>query len=194
MAEVSDAVDAGSNLGQKRKRASESGSPDSRRSKRGVPTASMTVSDSDTAFLENTVSIAQAAQDHVNVDDFSALAQATAEHNDTDTATASSTAAAALNMYPTLHVPAPTEETFAAQTASDQHHDGNSFNASVADIDGLPVVSPTMQSANGLQEKRYSTSSTPKPAVGSEEWHKMRKDNHKEGKGGPALREPTQLS
>jgi len=38
-----------------------------------------------------------------------------------------------------------------------------------------------IQPANGIrQEQRYQPSANSKPAVGSEEWHKMRKDNHKE--------------
>ncbi|KAK2068408.1 hypothetical protein P8C59_003047 [Phyllachora maydis] len=171
----------------KRKRTSESASPDSRRSKRGLP-AAMAVPDADTSpFLENPISIAQAAQDHVDVDDFSALAHATVDHHDPAAvaSTASSTAAAALNMYPTLHVPASTEETFASQAASEAHHQDNSYsNESPGnETDGLRMVSPTssLQNANGMSDKRYSTSSsTPKPTVGSEEWHKMRKDNHKE--------------
>ena len=174
----------------------ESASPDSRRSKRGAPAAAMSVPDSDTqTFLGDTVSIAQAAQaahDHVNVDDFSALAQATAsDHNDTtDTSNASSTAAAALNMYPSLHVPQSTEEAFANQATPETHHEDNTFsNHSVnqAPPDGLPLPPPpsTIQQppSNGVQqEQRYSAPPNAKPAVGSEEWHKMRKDNHKEGK------------
>ncbi|KAK0621513.1 hypothetical protein B0T17DRAFT_617949 [Bombardia bombarda] len=188
MMEQTDLSDVINTPGQKRKRNTESASPESRRNKRGAPPAAMTVSDSDTqAFLQETaVSIAQAAQDHVNVDDFSALAQATADHSDpSDTANASSTAAAALNinMFPTLHVPPTTEETFAAQSLNDPHHDEHSYNTSpVGQLDGLPSVSSgSMQSANGLQqEQRYNSGGIPKPAVGSEEWHKMRKDNHKE--------------
>lgn len=185
----SEVLSVGSTPGQKRKRTSESASPDSRRSKRGLP-AAMAVPDADTSpFLENPISIAQAAQDHVDVDDFSALAHATVDHHDPAAvaSTASSTAAAALNMYPTLHVPASTEETFASQAASEAHHQDNSYsNESPGnETDGLRMVSPTssLQNANGMSDKRYSTSSsTPKPTVGSEEWHKMRKDNHKEGR------------
>ncbi|KAK4249874.1 hypothetical protein C7999DRAFT_39002 [Corynascus novoguineensis] len=185
--------------GQKRKRGAESASPDSRRSKRGAPGSSMSVSESDAQpFLGDTVSIAQAAHDHVNVEDFSALAQATAaEHNDAaDTSNASSTAAAALNMYPSLHVPQSTEEAFANQPTPDTHHEDNTFNGhavSQPPPDGLPLPPPpsTIQqppppppppsSSNGVQqEQRYTAPPNAKPAVGSEEWHKMRKDNHKE--------------
>ncbi|KAK0722498.1 hypothetical protein B0T26DRAFT_644238 [Lasiosphaeria miniovina] len=182
--ELPDLPDVQTTPGHKRKRASDSTSPESRRNKRGAPAAAMTVPDADAqAFLENTVSIAQAAQDHVNVDDFSALAQATADHSDAaDTANASSTAAAALNMYPTLHVPPSTEETFAAQAVADSHHHDDSFNASsVSQPDGLPMASSSSMQPNGVsQDARYGLGSNPKPAVGSEEWHKMRKDNHKE--------------
>ncbi|KAK3333134.1 hypothetical protein B0T19DRAFT_117614 [Cercophora scortea] len=188
-----DLSEAPNTPGHKRKRNTESASPDSRRLKRGAPPAAMTVSEADAhAFLENTVSIAQAVQDHVNVDDFSALAKATADHSDAaDTANASSTAAAALNIYPTLHVPTlhvppTTEETFAAQAAAESHHEDSLFNASgVSQPDGLPnglpMTSPGAMQSNGIQsEQRYGAGSNPKPAVGSEEWHKMRKDNHKE--------------
>jgi transcriptional regulator CBF1 len=186
--EQSDLPEIATTPGQKRKRAVESASPDTRRTKRGAPAAAMTVPDADAhaqAFLENTVSIAQAAQDHVNVDDFSALAQATAEHSDTvDSTTNASTAAAALNIYPQLHVPQTTEETFVAQAGVDSHHEDNSFNTSaVSQPDGLPMASSaSLHSANGVSpDQRYGSGPNAKPAVGSEEWNKMRKDNHKEG-------------
>jgi bHLH factor len=154
----------------------------------------MAVPDSEPqSFLGDTVSIAQAAHDHVNVDDFSALAQATAaeHHNDTaDSTSASNTAAAALNMYPSLHVPQSTEEAFANQTTPETHHDEDAFNGHGVNHtppNGLPLPPPpsTIQQppSNGVQpEQRYSAPPNAKPAVGSEEWHKMRKDNHKEGK------------
>jgi bHLH factor len=161
----------------KRKRGVDPVSPESRRSKRAAPPAAMSDSDAATAaFIENAVSATQAIQEHVNVEDFNALQQAAAEHSEAaDPANASSTAAAALgSMYPTLHVPQTTEETFAAQAGADVDA---SFNTSGVG-DGL---SGSLASANGIHEPRYGGSNNPKPAVGSEEWHKMRKDNHKEG-------------
>ncbi|QPH12698.1 hypothetical protein C2857_004975 [Epichloe festucae Fl1] len=181
--------------GQKRKR--EPDSPGTPRPKRGAPPASMTA---DTAtFIENAIeathaaaaaaAVAAAAAHGVSVADFNALQQAAApDHADAlDPSNATSTAQAALGMYPTLHVPPSTEEQFAAQTASDgeHHHDDDpTFNPEVPQPD---MMDPTTigQQANGAQAPghRYSTSSaTPssKPTVGSEEWHKMRKDNHKE--------------
>lgn len=177
---------SGVGLTHKRKRASESGSPDSRRSKRGMPAAAMGEPDAATAaFIENAVNAAQAAQEHVNVEDFNALQQATADHSEAaDPANASTTAAAALgSMYPTLHVPQSTEETFAAQVGVEDHHPDNSFNNSaVSQPDGLPAASIPLHSNAGMP---YNGPGNPKPAVGSEEWHKMRKDNHKEGNDDP---------
>jgi bHLH factor len=79
---------------------------------------------------------------------------------------ASSTAAAALaGIYPTMTIPQPTDVSFATQ-ASD-NPDGSFMD-------------------NSQQEGSFNEHSTPsgrnKPAVGSDEWHKVRKDNHKEGK------------
>lgn len=185
--EQPDLSGAGMSPTHKRKRGSESASPDSRRSKRGAPTAVMTEPDATTAaFIENAVNAAHAAaQEHVNVEDFSALQQAAADHSEAaDPANASSTAAAALgSMYPTLHVPQSTEETFVPQPGPEvDHQPDTSFNNSnVSRSDGLPNPPAPMQHPNGVQEPRYTGPPNPKPAVGSEEWHKMRKDNHKEG-------------
>ncbi|KAK2741965.1 helix-loop-helix dna-binding domain-containing protein [Colletotrichum kahawae] len=182
--------------GQKRKRdMSESTSPGRAKRTSAGPDADTT------AFIENAIEAANAAAANgVNVADFSALQQAAAaEHSEAaDPANASSTAAAALGMYPTLHVPPTTEEQFAAQAANDAPHQDH-----FPSPDGLMSSLPNVpQPTNGVQgvpqpphqthqppppqqpQHRYSTgsASTPakKPDVGSEEWHKMRKDNHKE--------------
>ena len=131
----------------------------------------------DVSLLENAVeAAAQVAA--VSVADFSALQQAAAaEHSEAaDPANASSTAAAALgSKYPTLHVPQSTEESFAAQSGAD-----SSF-SNVPQPDGITDMS-VGAAANGVRtQERYQAPSAPKPTVGSEEWHKMRKDNHKEG-------------
>lgn len=176
-----------SSPGHKRKRGGQDSSPDMRRAKRVVPPAP--ISDTpDAAYVESAVEAAQAAAQAATNADFTALQQAAANHHDPSShANASSTAAAALGtMYPTIHVPQPTEETFAAQTAGDVDHHEHPF--SHPDLmhqpDGLPdATSQTPQ--NGVRGAQPSYGSTPttssKPAVGSEEWHKMRKDNHKEG-------------
>ncbi|KAF6836945.1 helix-loop-helix DNA-binding domain-containing protein [Colletotrichum musicola] len=192
--------------GQKRKRDDLSEPESPGRAKR----ASAPLSDVDsTAFIENAVEAAQvaaAAANGVNVADFSALQQAAAaEHSEAaDPANASSTAAAALGMYPTLHVPSTTEEQFAAQTNNEPTHQDHTFSHAVTPPDAMLSQLPAApQPPNGVQDvqpqqphqthqpqppqpqHRYSSgsASTPakKPDVGSEEWHKMRKDNHKEG-------------
>lgn len=180
----------------KRKRHGESSSPESRRKRGAAATAvaanALAVSDAEAqSFLEATVGIAQAAQDQVNVDDFQALQQATVDHSGIpDNATASSTAAAALNIYPTLTIPQSTEETFAAHAAAGGHHDDDGYHpdSAISQPDGLPTPQQ-MQShsgtpmvpSNSVPPDGNYRAQNPKPAVGSEEWHKMRKDNHKEG-------------
>ncbi|KAG6032794.1 hypothetical protein E4U41_007136, partial [Claviceps citrina] len=179
--------------GQKRKR--EPDSPGSQRHKRAAPPAAMAADTA--AFIENAIEATHAAAANgVNVADFNALQAAAADHIDaSDAANATSTAQAALGMYPTLHVPPSTEEQFAAQTAPDsepQHHHGPAFTPGVARLAMIETSPPSGQpppAPNGVHLPpplhRYPTSSaTPssntKPTVGSEEWHKMRKDNHKE--------------
>lgn len=93
------------------------------------------------------------------------------QHHDQNGAEhASSTAAAALaGIFPTMTIPQPTDVSFATQGSDDRNPD-NSFmdNSQQGDNSFLDGTTP-------------SRSSTSKPAVGSEEWHKVRKDNHKEG-------------
>jgi hypothetical protein len=175
--------------GQKRKR--DSNSPDLQRSKRSAPPAAMSAVDT-AAYIESAIEAthAAAAANGVNVADFNALQQAAAadHHDASDQANATSTAQAALGMYPTLHVPPSTEEQFATQAAEADHGHDNGFNPDVTPPDVLLDAAVNAANHQPLpngappQPPRYSTSSTPnpKPSVGSEEWHKMRKDNHKE--------------
>ncbi|KAJ6787819.1 hypothetical protein PWT90_10677 [Aphanocladium album] len=168
--------------GQKRKR--ELDSP-GQRHKRMAPAAAMTAAET-AAFIENAIEATNAAAANgVNVADFNALQQAThSDHTDHAGNDATTTAQAALGMYPTLHVPPSTEEQFAAQAADngEHHHDPNAFNPDMTHDMMDPVAH---QPQNGLaqqQQRHYSASSqgNPKPPVGSDEWHKLRKDNHKE--------------
>lgn len=179
------------NSPQKRKRPGET-SPDLRRSKR----AGMNSPDPADAYANTDMDTAHAAAAGVNVSDFDALQQAAAgtDHTDAaDPANASSTAAAAL-VYPTIHAPQPTEDNFAAQISGEQenHQTLVPYTHDVSQTDGLPMdhqalanATAVVQSPDGgmhqdMPGTRYSTTPNPKPAVGSEEWHKMRKDNHKE--------------
>lgn len=157
----------------------------------------MTSPDPADAYANSAMDTAHAAAAGVNVSDFDALQQAAAGTDNTDAAdpaNASSTAAAAL-VYPTIHAPQPSEDTFAAQISGEQenHQALVPYTHDVSQTDGLPMdhqalanASAVVQSPDGgmhqdMPGARYSTTPNPKPAVGSEEWHKMRKDNHKEG-------------
>jgi hypothetical protein len=98
---------------------------------------------------------------------------------------ATDTATAALAQYHTMSVPQPTENTFMHQpteggdrvsaTPIDQTPGPRS--GSFGEIDG--------NGQNGDASSPSGAQATPggsKPSVGSEEWHKVRRDNHKEGK------------
>lgn len=109
------------------------------------------------------------------------------QHDMPDSGNAASTAQAALQgIFPTLHVPTSTEEQFVAQAAAEgeQHGHDNAFNPDTTQPDGLLDDSGMgNQDPNGMhgQAPRYANQpGARKPTVGSEEWHKMRKDNHKE--------------
>lgn len=90
---------------------------------------------------------------------------------------ASDTAAAALTAYNGLTVPQATEVQFQHQpTAGADHHFQNLGDGTQFSLDSLKDPTGGMGSGS-------PTHGTPqhKPAVGSEEWHKVRRDNHKEG-------------
>lgn len=190
------ATSAPSSPSQKRKRSGPDSSPDSRRSKRPVPITAMssTPDPASAAYVESAVEAAQAAAQAATAD-FAALQQAAAErHEVSDPANASSTAAAALGtMYPTLHVPQTTEATFVTSANADGegHHHGSPFNHhemlqshSLSDTSANEMTQQGQTNGTAQGQASYpSRASNPpsKLAVGSEEWHKQRKDNHKEG-------------
>lgn len=89
---------------------------------------------------------------------------------------ATDTASAALAQYHTMTVPQPTEQAFLNQTsdgderrASDAAHRNSAYGNDL-DYAGQP-------GANG-----DVSPSREKPAVGTDAWHRIRRDNHKEGK------------
>jgi len=174
---------------QKRKRGTESASPDTRRTKRAA-SASDQIAMEATAFLD--AADGSHMSNAINHADFSALQEATVDHpapDATDPGNASSTAAAALStMYPTMHVPQTTEVQFAQQAVvNNDHHTESPYEAppEMHNADGLPMVAstPDPQPGSTIRAEIAKFSATPyaKPAVGTEEWHKQRKDNHKEG-------------
>ena len=135
-----------------------------------------------------------------NTHDFNSLSEQIARHvasgnnglpNSTN---ASSTAAAALaGIMPQLTVPQPTELSFASTgsvTDVDRQLD-SSFDLGAQDgnqnhhTQGAPYnLTPfTGQgTAAQVQAAREASNGGSKPAVGTDEWHKVRRDNHKEGK------------
>ncbi|KAL8828049.1 MAG: hypothetical protein Q9191_002820 [Dirinaria sp. TL-2023a] len=128
--------------------------------------------------------------------DFSALSQQLARHSGTpqhgqgNHNTPGSTAAAALaGMMPTLTVPQPTDISFASTaTVSDGDRQldssfdmGGPENEQNHHSQGTPYNLGNFQgTAAQVQAARESANAGIKPAVGSAEWHKVRKDNHKE--------------
>ncbi|CAK7263421.1 basic helix-loop-helix protein [Sporothrix epigloea] len=102
-----------------------------------------------------------------------------ATHNG-NTLDAPSTAAAALgSMFPQLNVPVPTEQTFANQHVDIGEHPDNTTAFSTGDVAHGGDMSLDASSPNGT-DKPHTPGMQAKPAVGSEEWHRLRKDNHKE--------------
>jgi bHLH factor len=111
--------------------------------------------------------------------------QTSHQHNQAVIPSASDTATAALAQYHTMSVPQPTENTFMHQPTEG----GDRISATPADQ--TPGVQRSgsfgdMEGAgpNGNASSPTGTQATPggsKPSVGSEEWHKVRRDNHKEG-------------
>lgn len=144
-------------------------------------------------------------RDSPNSNDFSALSQQLARHvagvnqGLPDGSNPSSTAAAALaGIMPQLTVPQPTELSFVS-TASGNDRDpqldtsfdiGGQNDGSNQHTQGTPYNLGSFQGGTAAQVQAARESSNgggSKPPVGSEEWHKVRRDNHKEGKLPPML-------
>ena len=131
--------------------------------------------------------------------DFTALSQQLARHvtspnhalphngNSSNTATT----ALAGGMLPQLTVPQPTELSFVSTgsgTDDGDHQLDSSFNLGGQEngqnhhSQGTPYNLGNFQgTAAQMAAARESVNVGSKPAVGSDEWHKVRRDNHKEG-------------
>lgn len=142
------------NTAQKRKRESESADDTRRGNKRVSPNAGN--KDQQDGGVE-------ALQDYNSLHHPGHLDQhnGSAEH--------ATTAAAALGIYPQMTIPQPTGVSFATQDSDNDRNQDSQF------LD------------NSQQGDSFMDTSTPsgrsnvnKPVVGSDEWHKVRKDNHKE--------------
>lgn len=123
--------------------------------------------DVDDAFMDehqDPNAAVESLQEYANLPDSS---------NGDEHANASSTAAAALGIFPTMTVPQPTDMTFQSQSV-DADRNQDSF------MDDSQGGDQSFSMDN--QQATPSGRGNSKPVVGSEEWHKVRKDNHKEGK------------
>jgi hypothetical protein len=86
----------------------------------------------------------------------------------------SSLAAAALaGNYPTMTIPQPTDVSFGAATQGSDNDRGDSSFLDNSQVGGDSFMEQSTPSGRGSGNK---------PAVGSDEWHQVRKNNHKEGK------------
>lgn len=111
--------------------------------------------------------------------DYSNMHQDNSENQNgsSDHANASSTAAAALaGIYPTMTIPQPTDVSFASQVSEGDRNQDSSFlnDSQQADNSFIESQTPSHPPSSGRAAGN-------KPVVGSDEWHKVRKDNHKEG-------------
>ena len=126
-----------------------------------------------------------------NNNDINSIGEEVARHVANANATSSAAAAVLAANMPQLTVPRPTELSFPSTNSVNeedrqidssfdmgnenqtQHSEGISYN-----LDGY-------SGANGEQTSTPSAGGMQKPAVGTDEWHKVRKDNHKEGEFAP---------
>lgn len=130
--------------------------------------------------------------------DFNAITQQLARHvanhglPENSTNPTSTAAAALAGIMPQLTVPQPTELSFvstASGTDADRPLD-SSFELGGDggpnhNVQGSPYGMSGFQGpAAQAQNAREASNGGPKPAVGSDEWHKVRRDNHKEGEHG----------
>ena len=122
--------------------------------------------------------------------DFTAIGQQLAQHN-ANANTTTAAAALAANM-PQLTVPRPTELSFPSSgsgTDADRYMDSSFDMAGGSDGDhhqhrhtqGTPYNLDAYQGDGNVPAQSSDGGGGAKPAVGTDEWHKVRRDNHKEG-------------
>ncbi len=111
------------------------------------------------------------------------------QSGDTGAGNASDTAAAAMAHYHVMTVPTSTEQAFMTQPTEGGERQGGTT-AEQGDANQPRAGSFGEFDAGGNQDSpngdaspsaAAGTNSSNKPSVGSDEWHKIRKDNHKEG-------------
>jgi bHLH factor len=97
------------------------------------------------------------------------------------------TAAAAL-AYHQMQVPQPTELSFQPQAPTEassfnmgDHHQPQQSQMQDFSLEALKAATQTPRSGQATNNESPPNTGGHKPPVGSEEWHKVRRDNHKEG-------------
>jgi hypothetical protein len=122
---------------------------------------------------------------HNNASDDEMQQQFDVHQNGGSTASVGDTAAAAL-AYHQMTVPQPTELQFQTQgTGSDSFSMGDHHQQQTGmqdfSLEALKAATQTGRPGQSAPSDSPPQSSTHKPPVGSDEWHKVRRDNHKEG-------------
>ena len=115
--------------------------------------------------------------------DFTNLAQQLQQHAANNPT--SSTGAAALRQHmPSITIPQPTELSFqTTNTVDDDDQGESSFNLGAdGNQNSHTEGAPYNLDAYSEGSRNQGGAGGNKPAVGTDEWHKVRKDNHKEGK------------
>ncbi|TQS35725.1 hypothetical protein Golomagni_03847 [Golovinomyces magnicellulatus] len=114
-------------------------------------------------------------KDHQNsvqaLQDYNSLQHSHLDSHNGSVEHASTAAAALAGIYPQMTVPQPTEVSFVAHGSDIDRNQDSSY------------MDNSQQGQDSFIEGRNPSgdrSNISKPAVGSEEWHKVRKDNHKE--------------
>lgn len=111
-------------------------------------------------------------QDSVQaLQDYNSLQHAHLDAHNNSNEHASTAAAALAGIYPQMTVPQPTEVSFATQGSDMDRNQDTSY------MDNSQQGQESFIENQNPSGDRVNIS---KPAVGSEEWHKLRKDNHKE--------------
>lgn len=134
-------------------------------------------------FLQTNHAAGDDDMNHFANSDLSALAQ----HNNQNggNANVSDTAAAALSHHFSMTVPQATELSFQSQTSGGDNNASFNMgenNAHIGDY-GLDALKEGTQQPTG--DGSPPGAGGLKPPVGSDEWHKVRRDNHKEGSSSP---------
>jgi hypothetical protein len=105
--------------------------------------------------------------------------------NGSNTASVGDTAAAAL-AYHQMTVPQPTELQFQTQGSGNDSFSMGDHQQQTGmqdfSLEALKAATQTGRPGQAAPSDSPPQSSTHKPPVGSDEWHKVRRDNHKEGR------------